>query len=560
MNLAATMSLSAGAFNAPLNQARGNLAGVIGEIGKLGAATERMNANLSSQSQALANHMRETTRQMYLMRVEATATGRAISSGGGSGGGGVLGGLAGQLSGALKQFAGVGAIIAAFASGKEVASGIMEQFEKGHELERLSRITGESVSNLVVLQKAFSAAGIDASDLGHRIAMLQRSLGGVNEMGEPTAKVFERLGLSAAELQRMGLPQSLDAIGERLRQLPSAAQRTNTAMQIFGRSGAEMVGLLTDPQALGAAMTKHAQLGQVMEEHAEQFSKITKSYKGFKGEVSGIFTGLATAVSGPLSGALDMMRGLLKRIKEDILFLTGNGRPADDTRPSTSEIEAYATKLLGPKRAPMAPWTPPSLHYDRAELDVMASKTSGDFKSLLDRLAINTPFASPERIDAAFASMAARAFQGTNFMGEAPVTLAGMISKLTMEFNRLDGGFVRSKTPDIDAVKMERIQAALEKIVPLQDQLTRLQLERSETALKDFFGSIDNPDTVDKKARAFSPETDRLARIGGFIGGPGGPALDYARRTARGVEQLVGLIRLVPGINPGAGQIAPTWA
>jgi hypothetical protein len=46
-------------------------------------------------------------------------------------------------------------------------------------------------------------------------------------------------------------------------------------------------------------------------------------------------------------------------------------------------------------------------------------------------------------------------------------------------------------------------------------------------------------------------EGDRLSRIGGFIGGAGGPSLDYARRSATATEKLVDLMRDMRGRFPG---------
>jgi hypothetical protein len=54
-------------------------------------------------------------------------------------------------------------------------------------------------------------------------------------------------------------------------------------------------------------------------------------------------------------------------------------------------------------------------------------------------------------------------------------------------------------------------------------------------------------------------EGDRLSRVGGFIGGAGGPALDYARRTAAATEKLVGIISNA-GRIPAAGRIETVWA
>jgi len=39
---------------------------------------------------------------------------------------------------------------------------------------------------------------------------------------------------------------------------------------------------------------------------------------------------------------------------------------------------------------------------------------------------------------------------------------------------------------------------------------------------------------------------DRLTKIGGFIGGAGGPAVDYARRTAAATERVANDIRQLP--------------
>lgn len=52
-------------------------------------------------------------------------------------------------------------------------------------------------------------------------------------------------------------------------------------------------------------------------------------------------------------------------------------------------------------------------------------------------------------------------------------------------------------------------------------------------------------------------EGDRLSRIGVFIGGAGGPALDYARRTAMGIEKIVTIIKTNP-IRPAP--LAATFA
>jgi hypothetical protein len=53
-------------------------------------------------------------------------------------------------------------------------------------------------------------------------------------------------------------------------------------------------------------------------------------------------------------------------------------------------------------------------------------------------------------------------------------------------------------------------------------------------------------DAATSRADIGAINADRLAKLGGFIGGAGGPALDYARRTATATERMVSDLRQLP--------------
>jgi hypothetical protein len=72
----------------------------------------------------------------------------------------------------------------------DLVGGIGEAFERGAHFEHLSKRTGETVQNLFLLEKGFKAAGLPADNLGHVLFMLQKAMGGVNEMGESTSEIF----------------------------------------------------------------------------------------------------------------------------------------------------------------------------------------------------------------------------------------------------------------------------------------------------------------------------------------------------------------------------------
>ena len=133
---------------------------------------------------------------------------------------------------------------------KGVEAGIeraWRQIERGAALNELSKRTGESVQNLFMLQKGFRAAGLSADSVGRAIFMLNKSLGGINEMGEDTASVFEKVGLSAEALKKAGSAGAIQAV---LQKMSGMNQTTATAFagKIFGRgrSGGHGAGVAFD--------------------------------------------------------------------------------------------------------------------------------------------------------------------------------------------------------------------------------------------------------------------------------------------------------------------------
>jgi hypothetical protein len=70
----------------------------------------------------------------------------------------------------------------------------------------------QSVSELYQLQRGFAAAGLSASDLPTALFMMQKSLGGVNELGERSEDIFQRLHLSLSQLKTMSAPDQFNAV------------------------------------------------------------------------------------------------------------------------------------------------------------------------------------------------------------------------------------------------------------------------------------------------------------------------------------------------------------
>lgn len=524
MNLAATMSLQAGAFLGPLQQVRGQLAGTI---------------------------------------THATSLAKVIT--------------------------GLGGAFAAFKSAESVIENFFKVFEKGHALEKLHRVTGESVQDLVVLQKAFTAAGVDSGDLQRTLTMLQKALGGVNEQGEPTKFTFEQLGLSIQRLQKLSAPEQFAAIGEKIRALPSAAQRTAAAMSIFGRSGAEMLAVLDDPNALQEAMKSAAELGALYQRNAKIFSQIAVLMASIKGKVSGLFAGLAEGVAPAFKAVLEAVKSIdLAKIGRDLGALIGaipraieQGKVGDLVGLSLQLGFAKAVNFLSA-----------SMMAAGVAMGEVLSATFSNLGSIKDILvgaaaqfgaalltAIQKPLALIQGIMVAHgqAGMGDRARIALN----DPLAIAKLIGQGMAEGRKImaEGGPVFGFGGDamnpkaIAAAGQERITSGITALnKPLAELAGRIFGILKDFKITDVTGAGDiakklkelldllAPKTTPVEggehrgagaglgavANKLDPLSDRLARIGGFIGGAGGPGMEHARRTADNTATLVQLTKQLP--------------
>src|SRR5689334_7265376 len=98
--------------------------------------------------------------------------------------------VSGSVGKIAAAFAGLGVTLGAFKGIESVFSGIAGVAAKGFDLKKLSAASGQSVHDLVILQKAFEETGVGAESVGQSIYMLQKALGGVNEQGQPTKQIF----------------------------------------------------------------------------------------------------------------------------------------------------------------------------------------------------------------------------------------------------------------------------------------------------------------------------------------------------------------------------------
>ncbi len=223
------------------------------------------------------------------------------------------------LVGSSARLTGVGAALGGLAGGFSLVSGVMDSIGRGDALFNLSKRTGQSVGDLFKLQEAFKAVGLDPGQVSPAILAMQRALGGVNENGEPTAEVFDQIGLSIAQLKGMDAPAQLAAIGKTLAGL-GREEAASAAGKIFGRGFAgDMLQLARQSGDFGDGLAKAAQQAALFERNAAAFEKIGDSIEAIKANGRSLFAGIAEGAAPGIQRVVDKLNeidlsGLGKKI------------------------------------------------------------------------------------------------------------------------------------------------------------------------------------------------------------------------------------------------------
>jgi hypothetical protein len=208
--------------------------------------------------------------------------------------GGLLRGFAGMAKKAL-AFGGIGGAIAGALGGAGFVAGLKDAIDLGGKMSDLAVQIGESAGKTQLLAAAFEANGMSAERMAGNINKMQKTL---FEASQAAGKdnVFAKLKLDAEELMKLSPAEQFDAIQQGLAGLNNVTERTGVAMQIFGRSGAEMLRLLSDPEAMANARAQLGGMADLMDENATKFDRVSDVLAGMGKKVQGFFVGVASEI------------------------------------------------------------------------------------------------------------------------------------------------------------------------------------------------------------------------------------------------------------------------
>jgi hypothetical protein len=216
----------------------------------------------------------------------------------------------GPLSGALGALApiatigGLGALV-----GRTI--------ELGDSMNDMSQRTGVSVESLARFRKAAATSGTDIDAVAKSLVKLSKGLYETAQTGKgPASEALQTLGISATDAT--GKLKTADQvtleIANKFKTMPDGIEKTALAMQLFGKSGADMIPMLNEGgkaiESLSVKMTA-------------AFAKKADKYNDKLAMLGGKVGGLAAGLTVALLPALDATATALTAVIDAFTMLPG---------------------------------------------------------------------------------------------------------------------------------------------------------------------------------------------------------------------------------------------
>jgi len=219
-----------------------------------------------------------------------------------------------RLSGALARINGkmlalqsrIAKFAAAFIAVRAVAGVVTAGFDHfkqaldvGGQLNDLSANTGVTVGDLVVLQQEFANAGKAAEDVGPVLSKMAKTL-----QGDSAADTVAKLGLNLEELKKQTPAEQFRTLGTAINAVQDPSQKAAASMEIFGRSGAELLSLFSS-NGFGDAAQQVGSQAQLLARDAALFDDVSDKLGATGLKVRGFWVGVADQVAPVLKPLLD---------------------------------------------------------------------------------------------------------------------------------------------------------------------------------------------------------------------------------------------------------------
>ncbi len=177
------------------------------------------------------------------------------------------------------------------------------------EMANLAEKAGTSVEALSALGYAARRNNVAIDTLAGSIKKMQVNIADAARGGKAGQEVLVSLGLSVAELARLRPEEQFKRIADRIAAIQNPAERTAAAVQIFGRSGVDLLPMLQNgADGIAKWEARARALGLVMSTEAAEGGR---RFSSLLGDLTDVMRSSANVIGGALIPYLD---GLVDRL------------------------------------------------------------------------------------------------------------------------------------------------------------------------------------------------------------------------------------------------------
>ncbi|MDZ4685531.1 MAG: hypothetical protein SH850_10750 [Planctomycetaceae bacterium] len=193
----------------------------------------------------------------------------------------------------------------------------------GSAVDDMSQRTGIAADQLLSLKYAAEQSGSSLEDVEKGVRKMQDSLAQAAAGNATAAASFGKLGLNVRQLLRMKPDQQFRVIADRLSMIQNPALRTGAAMDVFGKSAADLMPLIAGGGAAMAALEQESRdLGLTMsKDDVSAAAKLGDMWDTLTSIGKGLYMQIGAALAPVLIEIADTLiqagKGALKFVKEN---------------------------------------------------------------------------------------------------------------------------------------------------------------------------------------------------------------------------------------------------
>lgn len=113
-------------------------------------------------------------------------------------------------------------------------------------LDDMSEKTGATVENLSALARVAKISGVDMETVADSLVKMTKSLKGADKDSKGAAEALKYLGINFAEFKKLDPAEQMLMVAKELDKFKDSAGKTALALDLFGKSGANMLPYLKD--------------------------------------------------------------------------------------------------------------------------------------------------------------------------------------------------------------------------------------------------------------------------------------------------------------------------